>query len=450
VRETAYQLGNNEQIALVADEFPDNPNIGRTYRAARELPKLDRSHTRETAEVSARLGSELSRVYDFPHFGFSRLRHSIEPEVRYLYVPEVDPQLYTLQKPNCFGPGPCTTLFSRGYLFDELDAINERNFFSYGFTTRLLARTARPAKPIPKPPRIESEDEREGVGTDSADDGILEGDEEEAVWEEGEDDEEDWTSAEQEGEDEARGIVRPEGDVRELLRVSLLHGVDVTRRLVGDSHFSDVDYLMQFRPIYWLGLNYSGTVNFEEERLLAQVVGFSLREPGWRPARNSLQVPSGISVNYRFVAEDVNENRSGVPLTSPETLLFQNTGVDQLTGSLYLRLGDYLGFGYLGRYVFNTVTVSDPDDLRRQREFGPDFIEQIYLLRVLSRCDCWAIDFAFQDRADTDERLVRVQLTLVGLGTTGTGQANRNFGGFTGLRQQGVGNQPLFGRHDWD
>jgi LPS-assembly protein len=450
VRETAYQLGNEEQIALAARQASNDPSsIARSYFVSPRLPALDKTHTRETAEVSARLGTELSRVYDFPHFGFSRLRHSIEPETRYLYVPEVDPQLYTLRKPNCRTPGrACTTLFSRGFLFDELDAINERNFFSYGFTTRLLARTARPAKPLPRPPVVESEDQREDVGTDSADDGILDGDEEEAVWEEGEDDEEDWTSPEQRDEDAERGIVRPEGDVRELLRFSLLHGADVTRRLVDDSHFSDIDYMLQLRPIYWFGLNYSGTVNFEEERLLAQVVGFSFREPGWRPARNSLQVPSGVSVNYRFVEENVNENRSGLSPTSPEVLLFQNTGVDQVTGSVYLRLGDYFGFGYLGRYVFNTVTVFNQE--LAARDFGPGFIEQVYLFRILSRCDCWAIDFAFQDRADTDERLFRVQLTLVGLGSTGQGSTGRTFGGFTSLRQQGIGNQPLFGRHDWD
>jgi len=448
VRETAYQLGDGEQIALVTKVGAEDPTaIERSYRAAPLLPTLDKTHTRETAEVSARVGSELARVYDFPYFGYSRLRHSIEPEVRYLYVPGVDSEQFTVQKDNCRTPGgKCTTLFSRGYLFDELDAINERNFFSYGLTMRFLARTAKPVKPAPI---LESADEREGVGTDSAEDGALDGDAEEAVWEEGEDDEGEWKSAEEENEAAETGVPRPEGEVRELLQVSLLHGVDVTRRLVGDSHLSDVDYLTQLRPTNWLSLNYSGTVNFQEERLLAQVLGFSLREPGWRAARNSLQVPSGVSINYRFVEENVNENRSGLSPTSPETLLFQNTGVDQLTGSLYLRLGDYFGVGYLGRYVFNTVTVFDTDDnVTTQRDFGPGFIEQVYLFRVLSRCDCWAVDFAFQDRADTDERLFRVQLTLVGLGSTGQG-SGRNFGGFTGMRQQGIGDQPLFGRHDY-
>lgn len=445
VRETAYQLGDAEQVALVTTQSADNSTVQRTYRTADKLPQLDKSHTRETAEVSARLGTELARVYDFPYFGYSRLRHSIEPETRYLYVPAVDPQLYTRQLPDCFGPGPCTTLFSRGYLFDELDAINERNFFSYGFTTRVLARTAKPVKALPV---VESADQRNKVGTDSADDGAFDGDAEEAVWEEGEDEEdEEWESPEEENEDAASGAPpRPEGDVRELLQLSLLHGVDVTRRLVGDSHFSDIDYLLQLRPLTWLSLTYSGTVNFQEERLLAQVLGLSIKEPTWRPARNSLQVPSGISVNYRFVEENVNENR-GVNPMSPESLLFQNTGVDQVTGSLYLRLGDYFGAGYLGRYVFNTVDVPGDDDTPG-RTFGPGFIEQVYLFRVLSRCDCWAVDFAFQDRADTDERLFRVQLTLVGLGSTGN-SSSRNFGGFSGLKQQGIGNEPLFGRHDY-
>src|SRR5262249_25498925 len=95
------------------------------------------------------------------HWGLEKLRHTIEPDIRYLYVPNVDENLFNVTACRNFATGglrPCApgvlpanrlSVFSRGYLFDELDAINHRSFFSYGFTSRLLGRAAGPADASP-------------------------------------------------------------------------------------------------------------------------------------------------------------------------------------------------------------------------------------------------------------------------------------------------------------
>src|SRR5262249_19341255 len=131
---TLYQLIDQRQIALVV---PNDPNVATTFRATRGLPALDPSHTRGTAEVRGILGTELSRVYTFKHFGLEKLRHSIEPEVRYLYVPPTNEELFQRTLPDMLPPSAqdcksstpnfgvyCkATLFTRGYLLDGLAAI---------------------------------------------------------------------------------------------------------------------------------------------------------------------------------------------------------------------------------------------------------------------------------------------------------------------------------------
>jgi hypothetical protein len=39
--------------------------------------------------------------------------------------------------------------------------------------------------------------------------------------------------------------------------------------------------------------------------------------------------------------------------------------------------------------------------------------------RFISRCNCWMIEVGAEDRADTDETLIRAQLTLSGIGSVG-------------------------------
>jgi LPS-assembly protein len=398
VRETAYYLTDREQVARVV---PD-PGVAvepgfRGFRVAPELPDLDRTRTREVAEVNARLGTEIARVFDFPHLGLAKLRHTIEPEARYLFVPQVGRPVDQLALPPC--PTPlgasdrpgvtCSaTLFSEGYLFDERDAIDRRNFISYGLTTRLLGRPAEAAdtaEAAEAPPPT-----GEGTAPEEAPAGAVDAD----------------VLAQGLSADAVPDLIGPPGPraaraartapARELLRASVLHGYDVSRRLVGTSHFSDIDLGLRVAPTGWLGAATNMTVSAEESALRGLSTGVFVREPWWKPAAprgRSFQTPTTVGSSYRFVEKSVNET-PGPP--TAESLLLRSNGLNEVDGSLYLRLGDYLGFAFLARYDLSTTTLAGGERL------GPHFLERDYLVRLISRCNCWALEAGVADKTNPD------------------------------------------------
>jgi len=208
---------------------------------------------------------------------------------------------------------------------------------------------------------------------------------------------------------------------RELARASILHGYDVSRELVGASHQSDVDLGLRVTPLDYLGLSYNTTVSLADSVVRGLSVGGFVREPWWQatPGTRSFQSPSTLGISYRFIEKNVNQ---GVGPDSSDSRLLASNGVNELDGSLYLRLGDYLGFTYLSRYDLGTTPTT-----------GPHFLERDYLLRIISRCNCWLVEAGLADKTNPDERLFRVQLTLVGLGSFGRSPQNRNYVGFNPL-----------------
>src|SRR6185369_9121061 len=114
--------------------------------------------------------------------------HTIEPEVRFTYVPDIERTFETLNLPDECGPNQregidCKgRVFTEPYLFDQDDAINHRTFLAYGLTTRLFGRPASRAVP--------AETSADGDKTPPA-----------------------------------------AGAPRELARFSILHGYDITRTL---------------------------------------------------------------------------------------------------------------------------------------------------------------------------------------------------------------------------
>jgi hypothetical protein len=423
VRETAYHLTDREQTAVIV---PDDVTARHRLRAAPELPLLDENRTRELAEVDGRTGTELARIFSFPHLGLEKLKHTIEPEVRYLFVPQVGrPTEEKRARVNgdnvtlaCGGPGEpaCNaTLFSEGFLFDERDAINRRNFLSYGFTTRLIGRPASPPEAAAQEP--------EGPGSGAAE------------------------SRPVDQETLAQGLPAaavpefvgpppppaagppPAPPARELARATILHGYDLSRPLVGDSHQSDVDIGLRLTPVDYLGMAYNTTVSLEESALRGFTVGFFAREPRWVPPTllRTLQNPTTLGVSYRFIESGVNRS---VARDAAEERLLRSTGLEEVDGSLYVRLGNYLGFTFLSRYDLSTSQASG-------RTLGPHFLERDYLVRLISRCNCWMLEAGLADKFNPNERLFRVQFTLVGLGSFGRRPTTRNYVGFAPLTPLG-------------
>jgi LPS-assembly protein len=447
LRETVYHLTDRDQVALVVPDpesglqpfFRAVPEL-QPGPARRQLADLDENRSRELAEVHARSGTALTRVFDFPHLGLERVKHTIEPEVQYLFVPATsrpaDTARATFDCAEIPGGTPgrtCpVTLFTEGYLFDERDAINRRNFFSYGFSSRLLGRPASGA-----PPQAPAPEEDEEDGGDEEDEPTTEpsGGVDQDMLPAG-------LSA-----DAVPGFVGPPRarstaaagalpPARELARATMLHGYDVSRALVGSSHQSDIDVGLRVTPLDYLGASSNATVSAEDRSLRGLNVGLFMREPWWRPTRpaENLQSPTTIGLSYRFIDESVNRDAAA---GSVEALALRSAGVNEFDASVYLRLGQYLGFTFLMRYDLNTTVVPTG-------ELGPHFLERDYLVRLISRCNCWVLEAGFADKFNPDERSLRVQFTLVGLGSFGRATPNRNYVGMTalsdtGYRRPGIG-----------
>ena len=361
-------------------------------------------------------------MFDFRHLGLEKVKHTIEPEVRYFFVPAVGRPIFDTRLPACStlaargqrtqpGSNCDATLFSEGYLFDERDAVNQRNFFSYGVTSRLLGRGASTAEIAAREEEGVAEEEVGPSASGPVDPDILpQGLSANAL-------------------PSFVGPPAPRGGAgvpavpaaRELVRASILHGYDVSRELVAASHQSDVDLGLRVTPLDYLGLSYNTTVSLADSVVRGLSVGGFVREPWWQatPGTRSFQSPSTLGISYRFIEKNVNQ---GVGPDSGDSRLLASNGVNELDGSLYLRLGDYLGFTYLSRYDLGTTPTT-----------GPHFPERDYLLRIISRCNCWLVEAGVADKTNPDERLFRVQLTLVGLGSFGRSPQNRNYVGFNPL-----------------
>lgn len=391
VRETGYWLTDNAQVALI-DPLPncifllprdrkpgktctvDNVSVARHFSQLDGLSPLNSLRSQFSGEVTGRLGTELSRVYSLAN---GKLRHSIEPEVQYLWVPDVNRPVHDRVIPcrrNAKGrplPGQVpgencdATVFTEGYLFDRDDAINQRNFVSWGLTTRLLWRDL-------TGPEMTADDS-----------------------------------------DDATDTATP--PVRELFRATLTHGYDFSRRLVGRSHASDVDIGARISPVSWLSARYDATVSFETRSIRGQTVTLALREPNYKgPGSHTVQLPSQIEVRYGYIADGVNKLSDQNP--SVQNLLAQ-AGSHSAGINAYLRLGNYAGIFGTAAYDFNPVIGA---------EQGPHFVDWSLFLRLISRCDCWSVDFGVHERTNEkplDDRQFRVQFTLVGLGSFGRGAA---------------------------
>jgi LPS-assembly protein len=465
LRETAYHLTNTKQVALVFPD-PNSPNtagVVSDFRTTSVLPALKADHTREIGQVDGRVASELARVFSFPFFGLDRIRHSIEPEVQYLFVPQVGRGIFEKKLRSCFinpdvpkaglfpgahpGRNCDATLFAESYLFDEVDAINRRNFISYGVTTRILGRVGAPVgAESPEPAVTLGTSDLAGIGPDLDDD------------DEGDEDEDLGAIESIDPDTLPQGLpasavppfTRPRKGQsptvttasRELVRASLLQGYDISRDLAGRSHLSDIDASIRITPVDWLGFAYNQTVDIENARTLARSVGLVLREPWWHPApgRPSFQSPSSIGVSYRFVDEGLN---ASLPQGTAEEQFFRNSKVEGIDGTLYVRVGDYVGLGFLARYALTPTTGLDDND--KPAVFGPRFLERDYFVRFTSPCNCWAVEFGVSDRADTGEVTTRVQLALYGLGSFGQG-AGRGFSGLSGLQGLGLRRPTALGR----
>ena len=344
-RETAYSLDDTYVPPQV--NYNDNPaDPGSPPPSI--LPALDDHATRELYSFAAEAGTSLARVIPFQRWGIERLKHTIEPKVGYLFVPRSTARQAALP------------------LFDDVDRVNQRSVFTYGVTTRLLARTA-------------------GTGRSDSEARATEAAGEESV------------------EGTAGGSVShaASGSIRELARFSLFQAYDVAHRggsFIGEvnpetgdvsqsdgTRISDLSARLRLTPSDSLsfegGTDYSLT-GYGARSGMVRLGITDPRAPADEFSLPALRGRSRFGIAYRYVA---------------------GSAVQEINANVVFRLSKRLYTAYETRY----------DALNRR------FLENRFGVRLISNCECWVVDFGVSDKVNPDETQVFALVSLVGLGQLG-------------------------------
>lgn len=345
LRETLYYLFNNE--------VPDGLQQDNGTLPTRTVPRFQH---RETLRASINFQSEISRVYELNLGRLSKVKHTIEPFVGYLYTP------FTNQDDLP--------------VWDGVDRINARNLLTYGILTRLLGKFGAPVRDYEPPPSPLDDYELAAQEAQSAYPDALIG-------------------------DEPYGPVIPPllsgarpAQIRELARVRVQQSyaigfpptvsVDDEERV---QDFSGIDLRARITPVGWAGLSSKAVYSLIDNKFVFANVGANLFDPRPIEGEGDVFQPNLRPVNSASVYYQFNTNGA----------------VENLNIATTLRLTNYLGVSYLGRFDGETGS----------------FLEHWGGVRIISGCDCWVIDAAMVQRVNPDEQQFRVRVSLVGLGTFG-------------------------------
>ncbi|MBX3026058.1 LPS-assembly protein LptD [bacterium] len=309
-RETAYGLTQNQMAGgFTGQNLVDGPYI--------DLPS---GNSRELFELHGTVGTQLERVFDFPYFGLDKLKHTVEPELDYLFIPDVTQ--------------------SNLPVWDGIDRINERNLITYGFATRLLGRTA--------------------ASTDG---------ERGEVFELG-------RLALQQSYDPSR-------DIPPTSQLNPTTGQPTNPGKPGD-HLSDIDLSLRVNPGPITSIRAYTTYDTSQNNISSATVGLRLTEPFRRfdeAGRRRLFTRASFAVEYRFITDSI---------------------LQLVDSSVALPLTDRIALLYTMRYNIDSDT----------------FLENYAGVRLLSSCNCWALNLGVTDTSNPNEVQVQAQFTLAGLGNS--------------------------------
>jgi LPS-assembly protein len=187
------------------------------------------------------------------------------------------------------------------------------------------------------------------------------------------------------------------GEVFELLRLSATQSYDFLRDIAptaqivtgvpsdlssGD-HFSDIDFALRVNPSAVTSVRAYATYDTSENDLSSAVLGIRLRQPKrvfGEEIRPRLLTRATFNVEYRFITANI---------------------LQLLDSSVALPITDRVAALYAMRYDINVGS----------------FLENYIGLRLLSSCDCWALNLGVTQTRNPNEVQVQAQFTLAGLGS---------------------------------
>jgi hypothetical protein len=105
------------------------------YHVYSPVKSSDHNLSRELVEMRWNVGTAVSRVFNFNALGLSRIKHVVEPDISYLFVPRIDQ--------------------SRIPIMDEIDRIRNRNVLTFAFMNRFWGKMISGLAPPPESDQVE-------------------------------------------------------------------------------------------------------------------------------------------------------------------------------------------------------------------------------------------------------------------------------------------------------
>ena len=105
------------------------------YHLYEAVQSSDHNVSRELVEIRGNIGTSLGRVFPWSGLGLSRIKHVVEPELSYLFVPGTDQ--------------------SRIPIMDGIDRVRRRNAVTFGVTNRFSGKSISPLVDLEADPRVE-------------------------------------------------------------------------------------------------------------------------------------------------------------------------------------------------------------------------------------------------------------------------------------------------------
>jgi lipopolysaccharide assembly outer membrane protein LptD (OstA) len=341
-RETVYDTSGH-----ILDIIPVGQQ-GLQYNNGVELGPLGQGglDSRQMLYGSAGIASEIERVYDLNWKYIEKIKHTLEPFANYAYIPS-------------YGQNELP-------LYDETDRIEPRNMFTYGFTSRILAR-------LPALERPADGDYAMDVQQDSTISPF-------------------------------RAQNYGSATTAELFRFTALQAYDVTHNVaVGGSHFSAVDLTGTVFPtrVISFGSQFGYYPKLNQISYASAYVNF---QPWWtdnnpRIYTGNAEEGSFMQLSYNYVAPGPNQ----VPGT--------NSAYNQfIVIRSYYDLFNRMGVYFAPSYDF----------------VNKELLSAEYGVRFKSPCNCWSFDMGITKTNNPSETAFQFQLTLGGLGSIGESPFGRN------------------------
>jgi LPS-assembly protein len=296
---------------------------------------------------SAGIASEIERVYDLNWKYIEKIKHTFEPFATYAYVPS-------------YGQNDLP-------LYDETDRIEPRSLFTYGFTSRILA----------KLPALLAPSGSEGYAMDVQQDSAI---------------------------SPFRAQSYGAGSTEELFRFTAEQAYDVNHNVaVGGSHFSAVDLTGTIFPTRVISVG-SQFGYYPQNNQISYANAYLNFQPWWTNNQTRLytgkaEEGSFLQVSYNYVAP------------GPNAIPGINSNYSQfIVLRTYYDLFDRLGVFFAPSYDF----------------VNREFLSEEYGFRIKSPCDCWSFDTGITKTNNPSETSFQFQLTLGGLGSIGESPFGRN------------------------